>query len=333
MVSRNRRRFMASSAALAGAAWLPAAIAQPQLRQINFVTPFGYLIGFAPTLNAQAGGHFAREGLEVSVLPGKGSAVAVQQVIAGRATYGRGDPLAAAKAIAEGAPIISFATVEHRSPIVVYSSPAKPVRNARDMAGKTIGIAAKGSASDNLLDMMLAMAGMPLDAARREAVGNSPGGWGLIQQGRIDAHIVSIGTTTTLRESGEKILMWSTSDAVAMPGQAYFALRETVQKEPELLLKILRAEKASILELKKADGRAMVERMSKLWEIEGAKQVDFTVVAMRDEEQMWWQDDTRKLLRNDPASWKSMVDAMLKAGLLKSGSPGQFYTDEIVARL
>ena len=332
MKSFNRRRFVAGGAALAGAAFLPSALSQ-QLRKINFITPFGLLIGFAPTFNAQAGGHFAREGLEVSMLPGKGSAVAVQQVIAGRALYGRGDPLAAAKAIAEGAPIISFATIEHRSPIVVYSSPAKPIRNARDMAGKTIGIAAKGSASDNILDMMLAMAGMPLDAARREAVGNSPGGWGLIQQGRIDAHIVSIGTTTTLRESGEKIFMWNTSDAVAMPGQAYFALRETVQKEPDVLLRILRAERASILELKKADGRAMVERMGKLWEIEGAKQVDFTVVAMRDEEHLWWHDDTHKLLRNDPASWKSMVDAMLKAGLLKSGSPEQFYTDEIVARL
>src|SRR5207248_9428954 len=107
------------------------------------------------------------------------------------------------------------------------------------------------------------------------------GGWGLIQQGRLDAHIVSIGTTTTLRESGEKIVVWSTSQAVATPGQAYFALRETVQKEPDLLLRILRAERASIVDRKQADRRAVVERMSKLWEIEGAKQVDFTVTAMR----------------------------------------------------
>jgi ABC-type nitrate/sulfonate/bicarbonate transport system substrate-binding protein len=328
----DRRRFITASAAAAGAAALPSARAQ-QLRKINFITPFGYLIGYAPTLNAQAGGHFAKEGIEIEVLPGKGSAVAVQQVIAGRALYGRGDPLAMAKAIAEGAPIIAFATVEHTSPIVVYSSPQKPIRNARDMVGKVIGIAAKGSASDNIIDMMFAMAGLPLDAARREAVGNSPGGWGLIQQGRIDAHIVSIGTTTTLQESGEKILMWSTSEAVPMPGQAYFALRETVQKEPDLLLRILRAEKASIIEVKRSDGRAMVERMAKLWDIEGAKQVDFTVKAMRDEEVLWWHDDNRRLLKNDPASWKSMVEAMLKAGLLKSGTPSQFYTDAIASKL
>ena len=333
MMRSTRRHFVSGTTALAGAMALGTLARAQQRREVNFITPFGYLIGYAPTLNAQAGGHLAKEGIELKVLPGKGSAVAVQQVIAGRALYGRGDPLAMAKAIAEGAPIIAFATVLHRSPIVLYSSPQKPIRNPKDMVGKVIGIAAKGSASDNIVDMMFAMNGLPLDSARREAIGNSPGGWGLIQQGRVDAHIVSIGTTTTLTESGEKILMWSTSDAVAMPGQAYFALRETIEKESDLLLKILRAEKASILELNRGDGRMLVERMAKQWDIEGAKQVDFTIKAMRDEEALWWQDDATKLLKNDPVAWKSMTDAMLKAGLIKSGAPAQFYTDAITARL
>jgi NitT/TauT family transport system substrate-binding protein len=180
---------------------------------------------------------------------------------------------------------------------------------------------------------MLANAGLAPDSVRREAVGNSPGGWGLIQQGRIDAHIVSIGTTTSLTEAGEKILVWNTSDAVPMPGQAYFALRESLQKEPDLFVRILRAERASIQEIRRGDGRALVERMSKLWEIEGAKEVNFTVKAMRDEEQLWWRDNAAMLLKNDPASWKSMVDLMVKVGLIKSGQPSQFYTDDIVARL
>ena len=333
MRGTTRRRFLIAGAAAAGAAGLRPLRAQA-LRKINFITPFGILIGFAPTLNAQAGGHFAREGLELTVLPGKGSAVAVQQVIAGRAVYGRGDPLAVVKAVAEGAPIVSFATALHRSPIVVYSSPQKPVRNARDMQGKVIGIAAKGSASDNIMDMMFATLGMPLDAARREAVGNSPGGWGLIQQGRIDAHIVSIGTTTTLQEAGEKIHVWNTGDAVPMPGQAYFALRETVQKEAELLTRILRAEKASMMEIRRGDDRQLVERMAKLWEIEEAKNVAFGIKAMRNEEQLWWHDDSSRLLKNDPATWKSMVDGMAKAGLLKPGfGPESFYIDEITKRL
>ena len=327
-----RRQFLQGATALAGSTIAPAARAQ-QLRKIDFITPFGFLIGFAPVLNAQAGGHFAKQGLDVTILPGKGSAVAVQQVIAGRAIYGRGDPIAMAKAIVQGAPITAFATIEHKSPIVVYSSPKKPVQSAKDMVGKVIGIAAKGSASDNILDMILAMNGLPLNAARREAVGNSPGGWGLIQQGRIDAHIVSIGTTTALKQSGEDIVVWNTSDAVAMPGQAYFTLRDTVKNEPKVLLDILRATKDSILEVKNSDGRMIVERIAKHWEVEGAKNIDFTAKAMRDEEVLWWQDDTSKLLKNNPTSWKSMVDAMLKAKLLTTGSPSDFYTDVIVSQI
>src|SRR4026207_113608 len=73
-------------------------VARATTASFNFITPLNYLIGYAPSLNAQAGGHFRKEGLDVTILPGKGSAVAVQQVIAGRALYGRAAPPALAKA-------------------------------------------------------------------------------------------------------------------------------------------------------------------------------------------------------------------------------------------
>ena len=333
MSTISRRHLLVTGSAIIGAGTFSSALRAQQLRQINFITPLNYLIGYAPSLNAQAGGHFKKEGLDVTILPGKGSAVAVQQVISGRALYGRGDPLAMAKAIGQGAPIIAFATISHRSPIMVYSSPKKPIRNVKDMVGKVIGIGDYGSASDNILDMMLAMNGLKPDAIRREAIGNSPGGWGLIQQGRVDAHIVSVGTTTVLKEQGEDIVVWPTNDQLPMPGQAYFTQRETVVKEPDLLLKILRAEKASVIEVKHADGAEIVRRVAKLWEVEGASQVDFTAKAMRVEEQLWWQDDTSKLLKNDPVSWKTMIEAMVSAGFLKSGKPEDFYTDAIVSKL
>ena len=71
MIRTTRRRFIVGSAAMAGIIAMPSALGQ-QIRKISFITPFGYLIGFAPTLNAQAGGHFGREGLDLTVLPGKG---------------------------------------------------------------------------------------------------------------------------------------------------------------------------------------------------------------------------------------------------------------------
>jgi hypothetical protein len=54
---------------------------------------------------------------------------------------------------------------------------------------------------------------------------------------------------------------------------------------------------------------------------------------MRMEEPLWWQDDTGKLLKNDPVSWKIMIEAMIKAGFLKSGKPEDFYTGAITSKL
>ena len=80
-----------------------------------------------------------------------------------------------------------------------------------------------------------------------------------------------------------------------MPGQAYFTQKETVAKEPDLLLKIL-PRRESLDNRGQACRRAkIVRRVAKLWEVEGASQVDFTAKAMRVEEQLWWQDDTSKL--------------------------------------
>jgi hypothetical protein len=38
-------------------------------------------------------------------------------------------------------------------------------------------------------------------------------------------------------------------------------------------------------------------------------------------------------LKNDPVSWKTMIEAMVKTGSLKAGEPKDFYTDAITSKL
>ena len=70
----SRRKFFINSAAMtAGAAamsTLGARDAAAALKKAVYITTFKYLIGFAPTQNAQVGGHFARHGLDVEILGG-----------------------------------------------------------------------------------------------------------------------------------------------------------------------------------------------------------------------------------------------------------------------
>ena len=94
MQNISRRKFFINSAAMtAGAAamsTLGARDAAAALKKAVYITPFKYLIGFAPTQNAQVGGHFARHGLDVEILGGTNAPMAIGQVLVGRADFGRG---------------------------------------------------------------------------------------------------------------------------------------------------------------------------------------------------------------------------------------------------
>jgi ABC-type nitrate/sulfonate/bicarbonate transport system substrate-binding protein len=58
-------------------------------RRMTYVTPFSHILAFADVLHAKGGGYFEREGLDVTVEQGRGSAMAVQQVLGGGALLSR----------------------------------------------------------------------------------------------------------------------------------------------------------------------------------------------------------------------------------------------------
>ena len=84
----DRRTFVTASAA---AMLLPGAAFGQSTPKITYLTPFGYLMGFAEAMYADTGGFFKKHGLDVTIEGGKGSAMSVQQVSAGNVlcTYRR----------------------------------------------------------------------------------------------------------------------------------------------------------------------------------------------------------------------------------------------------
>jgi len=59
------------------------------LRGMTYVTPFSNILAFVDVLHAKGGGYFEREGLNVTVEQGRGSAMAVQQILGGGALLSR----------------------------------------------------------------------------------------------------------------------------------------------------------------------------------------------------------------------------------------------------
>lgn len=334
----SRRKFLKGTAGVAGAAAVVSTFgigtARAQLKKVNFITPFGYLIGFSPVLNAKAGGHFEDAGLDVTVLPGKGSSMAIQQTVADRAQFVRISGIDVVKSRDKGATLVAIATIAQSSPFFVVSPAGAPVRSPQDFVGKTMGVISVGGGAENLLDVMSANAGIEPDSVRREVVGNGAGAYGLIKEGKIDAYIVSIGTVVRLREAGEEIHAWNTDEGAKMPGQVYATKQETIDSDPEMVTQFLTAMNASVKDLlSNKDSAFLLDRMLGTYDILGAKNREFTLKAMREEETLWLSEGEGNLLRNIPARWQSITDGLVKAGLVGPTDAESNYTNAFIDKV
>jgi ABC-type nitrate/sulfonate/bicarbonate transport system substrate-binding protein len=328
----GRRDALAGLAAAGGTMLIQARDARAQGIAMTYVAPFSFILAFADVLHAEAGGFFAREGLTVTIEQARGSAMAVQQVLGANALLSRTGGVDHIKAVAgQNAPLVSVGTIAQASPFFVISHADRPIRGPADMKGKTIGILSQGGATDNLLDIMLVQAGLKPDDVKKELAGNSPAGFALIERGRIDAYITSLGPVVALREQGAKALFWNTDDHAPVPGQCYIAARDQVARQGDAVVRFLRAVRKSAEDMfADPDLSRTLDRLAK-FEIAEARDRRVAALTLREDMKGWISRGRENMLRNGPAEWAKAVELMASVGIVAKGSdPTRLYTNEFV---
>ncbi len=301
-------------------------------RPMTFITPFSYILAFVDILHAKGGGYFEREGLNVTIEQGRGSAMAVQQVLGGGGLLSRtgGSDHIRASSRPGGDALISVGTISQGSPFFVISSPDKPIRNPKDMLGKTIGVLSVGGATEITLDCMLVAQGVDKAQVQRVQAPNTPAGMALIAQGRIDGYIVSAGVPVALKAANERFLSWNTDEYAPIPGQCYIAKRESVRRDGPLVVSFLKAVKRSI-----DDMLADTDLSTTLKRIEGFEIAEMRNRAvapdiLRNEMQFWLTAGRENILRHVPERWQKGYDLMAAAGFTPPGKADGLYTNEFV---
>lgn len=302
-------------------------------RAITFVTPFSFILAFVDVLHAAGGGYFQREGLNVTVQQGRGSATAVQQVLGGNALLSRTGGSDHMKAVGgQNAALVAVGTISQGSPFHVISHPDRPIRTPADMKDKTVGILSPAGATENVLDVMLTVAGIDRASVKRQVAPNSPAGMALIERGQIDCYIVSSGVVVALRETGARYLNWNTDDVAPIPGQCYIAARESVARDGDLIVSFLRAVKKSIDDmLTEQDMTKLLDRVAQ-FEIAEAQNRRLAPAILREELSYWMTAGRDNILRNVPERWQRGYDLMARAGFVPQGDASRLYTNEFVDR-
>jgi ABC-type nitrate/sulfonate/bicarbonate transport system substrate-binding protein len=325
----SRRRLTKSAIAIGGLGALGGRAHAAD--KIAYLTPFGYLMGFAPTLYAQVGGYFDKQGLEVDIEGGRGSAMAVQQVVAGNVLVSRTGGTDLIKAVLKEPSIIAFAEIVHSDIFSVISSAAKPIDNPAAMAGRTIGVVWGGGAPENFLDMMLAGAGVPRESVARQQVGNAPSAFELVKLGRIDAFIAASDTVFQLLQSHQPIIAWSTDRHAPAPGQVYIASRSAIDAQADALAGFLRGVQASIGAMLQAPDRApILAAIEAHYTIAEAASPDKGLAVLNNNLETFYRPVYEDKFASSPERFEAPFALMQRAGIVgPATTPPMFYTDAI----
>ena len=239
----TRRFGCASVLAAALMAAVPLSIraqAQP-LQEITYLLPApGTLPAFGPWMLAQAKGYYKAEGLDVKFVAARGGVDVAKQVGAGNAVIGGaiGDTPIIARA--QGIPVKAVAVLGAGSLMQLVSHKEERIESPRELKGKTVTVLAYTDTTYYALLGMLSKVGLTKNDVNIQAAGPA----GVWQQFAAKKAVAMAGVpdwTVMVMDAGSQVDILPADVYFKSMAQAILASDETIQKNPQLIQKLVRA--------------------------------------------------------------------------------------------
>lgn len=333
MIARRDIIKGAGGLTLSAALGLPAIRTASAAEPLTFMTPFGFVPDFLEMMNMVSGGFLAREGFSPALRGGQGTATAIQQLMTGGASFARMTAIDVFTAVAKKVPLLSVSTLYQGSNFHVISSKEKPVNSVLELKGKTVGVVSIGGSTEQLLEMILRAGGMTKADVTIQVVGNNPGVMQFIRQGRVDCVINSIAVVVALQTAKEPIENWPTDRYAPMPSQVYATTSDFAEKKPEVVVRFLKALKASTNDMLHGDIPGILHRASGDFDIPGIKNVAEQVALIQfTMKGPWMSEGAQNFLRNVPELWRKAGAEIDKAGIAAVPNVDALYTNQYIDR-
>ncbi len=239
---RHRSRTTVAVLALlvtAVLAALPAAT--PAAEKIQVLLPVRGTAAY-PVYVAKHVGYFEEEGLDVEIVPGKGSTYVVQQVAAGTVPVGMGVPGAVLPAVARGQKIKFFYTYAVKSLFDLVVPADSPIKAVPDLRGKTVGITDFGGGEVPLVRALLAAANLkPGENVTLLPIGEQvPAILAAFRDGKVQAFAGNANDLVWLYQTGFKPRSLS-GEFRDLPAAGIFATEKVFTERRDMLVKVGRA--------------------------------------------------------------------------------------------
>ena len=199
-------------------------------------TPFGLIFSFVEFYVAKEQGFWAKQGLDIKIVGGTGTASAVQAVLGGSSAYSRGSGIDSIIAVAKThAPVTTVGMCFQRSEFNITSLASKPLRDPKELAGKTIGVVSPNGATQELLECILKRAGVNLSSVNMPVVGVGPAALQLAKSGKIDGWVALDTDIKAFEAAGTKLVWWSTDKYAKIPADNYMVADSLIRSHPKAI--------------------------------------------------------------------------------------------------
>lgn len=233
----NTFRFLhrALLAAVLGTAAAPAQSAMEKVVvRLNFVPGVEHAFLYL----GKEKGWYADAGIDLEVLPGQGSTVAVKNVGSGEDQFAIADTASVARGWEVGVPIVFVAMLLKDSPTAVYSLKAKGIEKMADLCGRRVGVNIKSTTAEQY-QAMLRLAN--LKNCEIDQVPLQSGGAKEVLSGAVDA-AVNFSYTDALQVKTQSggVNMILARDSFKLLSLGVITNRNYRDKNPELVERFVR---------------------------------------------------------------------------------------------
>lgn len=210
-------------------------------------------------------GYFKKEGLDVVIDQGEGSASTVTRIVSGAYDAGFGDMNAIIQTAAQrpGQQPVMVYMIYNRSPFALITKASSPVKTLKDLEGHTLGVPA-GSATHRMLAPLARKNGV--DESKIKVVNVAPN---LVEQMLVQDQVDVIGAfaaTTymnlvSLRQNPEKDYRWFFYDKYGLDlySNGVMVSQKLLQDKPQAVAGLVRAINRALVEVAANPEEGMAE--------------------------------------------------------------------------
>jgi len=279
---------------------------------------------------ADVRGYFADAGIKVTTEQARGSAPAIQALIAGKGLLTSVGLMENVLHIGnEGAPMVLVSNAQKQSPLAFVSVNKAPITKPADFKGKTVGVPSKGGTSELSLNAMLATANVPQSSVKRQVTGISPGTFELVRKGRIAGYTVS-GQDEARFKAALPDVVWMEEAQFVKDGYGYFATKDGLAKNRDTIKgyldAVLKATKDTIAD--KPNGYASILKdLRSKYDWDGLKDDDVSKAALDYLLKVRLVNGENELLIAKPDDMKVVYDQMVGIKAVKPGLDSTKWVD------